>query len=877
MKHCIVFVLLLLGYFGTQAQATLEGKVHSTTGDALPRINILVYLPGSELLIAFAISDEQGNFQVRVKSTSDSLRIEASSIQHRNVQLTVANSSQRIDFEMMPEEQELKGVTVRAKAIEQRGDTLSFLVSSFARADDRSIEDVLHRIPGIEVLPTGKILYQGMPLNKFYVEGLDLMDGRYGVVSKNLPQKSVSTVEVFENHQPLKILEERVSSQQAALNIKLKRDITTTGTAKLGTGAAPLLWDVNITPMTFTKSFQVVSSYQSNNTGNDVSRQLKVLTLQDLLRNADRPNPNPDMLGIQDVSPPQIEERRYLDNRVHLINLNGLQRISKDFQLRANLYYINDRQQQEASLKRTLYTPTDTLAFSEDFDNSRHENYLMGEFTLSRNVAKNYLNNTLKVESRWDKRSGTVVNEDEKIGQSLDNPFRALSNSLRSVIPMGMHLIEFNSYISYDESPHSLRVVPGQFAGVLNDSLPYDESKQEVELTRFYTDNSAGVVLGWKRFTYTPRLGLAYRRQRLESNIYTYAQEGQSEAAGIFANNLEAIHSQVYFRNEVEYRKNKLTITVKLPLSWQGITLDDELLNEGQQLTRLLMDPRVMVDYKLTNFWRLRGGWNFTNSLGDIDGVHYGFIMKNYRSLSRNAAPLSESSRHSFSGHIAYRNPITSFFNTLTYVYTIGHTNLTYSSLVQDDGTTLTQALELAQTSYTQGLQLYTSKFFSATKTTITLHAGANQQQGTSLMNGELFDTKNRFYSIRPELNVRITPWLNTEYALDATLIETYIDEEQKSDISLLRHKVNIFAFPTRKQMISLETEYYDYKESQNFFADLLYRYTFSKPKLDVELRWNNIFGNKTYTSLQASTFTIYESVYQLRPSQVLVSVKFGF
>ena len=877
MKQLTVFAFLLLSYGAAPAQTSLTGSVQSTTDETLPRINIMVYLPDSEVLIAFAISDEHGHFVCGVKSDSDSLRIEVSSIQYRSVSRMIANVSQRVDFEMLPETHELKGVSVRARAIGQRGDTLSFLVSSFAREDDRSIEEVLRRIPGIEVESSGKILYQGMPLNKFYVEGLDLMDGRYGVVSKNLPQKSVSTVEIYENHQPLKILEERISSQQAALNIKLKRDITTTGTAKLGIGTAPLLWDVNITPMTFTKSFQMVSSYQSNNTGNDVSRQLKVLTLNDLVRHADRPTDKPMMLGILDVSQPQIEQRRYLDNRVHLINLNGLQRISKDFQLRANLYYINDRRQQEASLVRTLYTPADTLSFSEEFDNSLHDNYLLGEFTLSRNVKKNYLNNTLKIQSRWDNRTGTVFTPGENINQSLDNPFRSVSNSLRSVKPVGKHLVELNSYISYDQSPHRLSVMPGQFAGALNDSLPYEATKQQVELTRFYIDNSASVVLGWKGFTYTPRLGLAWRQQTLESQIHTLSTQTESAAGSAFANNLKARHSQAYLHNDVEYRKKKLTITLKLPLSWQQISLDEQASEEGQELTRILLDPRLMIDYKLTNFWRLRGGWSYTNSLGDIDGIYYGFILKNYRSLSRNAAPLSENTRHSFSAHLAYRNPITSFFNTLTYIYTLGHTNLTYSNLVQADGTSIIQARDLPQTTHIQSLQLYTSKFFSASKTTITLHAGLNQQKEKSLINGELFDTKNRFYNIRPELNVRITPWLNVEYALDATLMETYIDEEEKSNISLLRHKVNIFAFPTRKQMISLETEYYDYKESQNFFADLLFRYTFSKQKLDVELRWNNIFNNLTYTSLQASTFTVYESVYQLRPSQVLLSVKFGF
>ena len=57
----------------------------------------------------------------------------------------------------------------------------------------------------------------------------------------------------------------------------------------------------------------------------------------------------------------------------------------------------------------------------------------------------------------------------------------------------------------------------------------------------------------------------------------------------------------------------------------------------------------------------------------------------------------------------------------------------------------------------------------------------------------------------------------------------------------------------------------------------MLYRYTFTKQKIDIEFRWSNIFNAKTYTTYQASTFAIYESIYFLRPSQVFLSVKFGF
>jgi hypothetical protein len=96
------------------------------------------------------------------------------------------------------------------------------MVNSFSKEQDRSIGDVLKRMPGIEVLPDGKILYQGKAINKYYIEGLDLLEGKYNLANDNLPYQEVSQVQILENHQPIKTLDSLQFSDRSALNIKLK-------------------------------------------------------------------------------------------------------------------------------------------------------------------------------------------------------------------------------------------------------------------------------------------------------------------------------------------------------------------------------------------------------------------------------------------------------------------------------------------------------------------------------------------------------------------------------------------------------------------------------------------------------------------------------
>lgn len=877
MRILISSIFFILFWHNLSAQIMLQGIVKDTEGEVLPGVNFMVYLPNSSVMIAYAVSDGEGNFQTNINVISDSLDIVISSIQCRKKNLRIANTAQKLQIELEYDVKQLDAYTVIAKPIDRHGDTISYLVSAFAGKEDRAIEDVLRRMPGIEVEPDGKILYQGLPLQKFYVEGLDLMNGRYAAVSKNLPHGTVGTVEILENHQPLRILEDKVFSQQASLNLKLKRDITATATAKAGSGFSPFLWDANITPMIFTKKFQVVTSYQTNNIGNDVSQQLNIMTLDDLLQNAERPNEMPNILNIQTASTPGIEQKRFLDNNTHFYNFNGLLRLNRDFELRSNLYFINNKQKQAATIHRNIYTSSDTISFTENVNNRLQDKFLVSEFTLSRNVKKNYLNNTLKIQSRWDKKFGLINTGGEEISQTLKNPFKSISNELRSVNQVGKKLIEFQSFILYDHSPHSLEVSPGQFESVLNQDEPYNQLLQEMDLTRFFADHSAGFLFTLKRLTFTPRLGIAFRKQMMESTIFIRQHDEETEAGVNFINELNGRHTNAYFQTEVEYKKQQLTINAKFPLSWQEVYLKDFVSEKGQELNRFLFNPRFVINYKFSNFWKVRGSWSYINRIGDIEAVNYAYLLKTYRNLSQNAAVLSESSHINFSSRLEYKNPITSFFGSISYLYTISQNNLIYNNFIQPDGTSILQAVQQPNLSNSHSLNAQTSKYFSSAKTSVNIKANYNQRNGKALINEVLFNSTTQLFIFTPSLIFNVNSWINSEYELDATHINTQIENERRSNISLIKHKFNIFAFPTKKHLFSLSTEYYNLQGENNFFADFLYRYTISKRKIDIEFRWNNIFDAKSYTSYQSNAYSIYESGYSLRPSQLFLSVKFSF
>ncbi|MBO5810114.1 MAG: hypothetical protein J6R32_04715, partial [Bacteroidales bacterium] len=213
----ILFLILILVSMKVQSQTVIKGNITDTSGEPLFNVSVLVYNAGSNLIIAYGFSDIDGNYEINFNSPSDSLDIKTNSSFYEKITKRITNTSQTIDFVLKEEVYVLKGVTVMARPIEKTNDTIEYFVDSFVGLEDKSIEDVLRKMPGIEVEGNGQILYQGLPIQKFYVEGMDLMDGQYATISKNLPHQSVASVEIYENHQPIQLLQDRIETDRASL------------------------------------------------------------------------------------------------------------------------------------------------------------------------------------------------------------------------------------------------------------------------------------------------------------------------------------------------------------------------------------------------------------------------------------------------------------------------------------------------------------------------------------------------------------------------------------------------------------------------------------------------------------------------------------
>ncbi|NEM98354.1 carboxypeptidase-like regulatory domain-containing protein [Pontibacter burrus] len=864
-----------------QAQVKITGDVSDTAGIAVEGVSVVVLTQHDNLTLAFGLTDQNGVFSIEVDVAIDSLKVVAQALGYGRQQFVIGNTSQRLRFTLANQSLELREVTVKASPITSSNDTVSYLVTAFTDIKDRSIADVLRKMPGIEVEGNGRILYEGKPIQKFYIEGLDLLEGRYNLASNNLPAADVTSVQILENHQPIRILDSLVTSFSPSLNIKLKNNITTTGTAKVGTGVPFALWDANLTPMLFTRKHQLLASYQTNNAGHDVSTDLKTLTAEDLREQAEWGVSQGELLRLRELSPPRFSGERYLLNNAHLVSANYLRKISKDMQVRVSASYLNDYQRQVGETRSIFFTPGDTVTLRETKNNKLYTNAAEAGVTMYRNTADKFLENRLRLKGSWDSKWGSILSSGNSLRQDLVNPSYSAANRLRVIQPFGKQLIEFSSVVSLDIMRQQLNIEPGQFGGLMAERQQVDEMEQQLQSLAFHTYNTASLTKALDNWTLNQKVGVQLEHQELGSNLLSILYGEEPRQKSLAVNKLGWQRMRYFIESEAEYKTARWSINARLPVNYRVFEFGHIPHLSGNRLNGVTAEPGIAGRFNLTPMWKATASFRMTNHYGTLDQFTSAYLLRDYRTLQLYDAPLQERQTRNYMLGLAYRNALKSLFTNLTYTYSSSESNLLYQNSLNEDGSLVVSGIEQRNPMEYHSLAWQGSKYFSELRTTLKLGSNFYVSNRKQLLNDRLVDVAHRYYSVRTEVNAKLFEWLSVNYIANLSLLDGVVGQKNMGEVYQQDYILDLSFYPVENHYFGLKTDAYVTSGADNgtpkyYFTDAVYRFSFGKRKIDTELRWTNIFNTSEFIHVYTDGFARVENLYRLRPSQLMVSLKFA-
>ncbi len=877
MRSYLFFSVLFLLPFWSFAQFELTGTVQdSTSGAPIGSASVVVYPAGENSILGYDISDEEGHFKILVHTRADSLTLKISMLGYERFEQTLLAKAQSIPVHLSEKSVSLEEVFIRNPPIKQHGDTLIFDVDAFKSMKDRSIKEVLAKMPGIEIKPSGEIYYQGKPINKFYVEGLDLMGGQYNMIANNLQPDEVESVEILENHQPLKVLDSIVPSDQAAINLTLKKDVTLSGNLEAGGGAAPGLWYGSLTPMFFTKNFQALVTYQTNNTGTDVTEDFNSFSIS-AFRYGYRADSKNSWLSVAGPSTPSFSAKRWRDNEAHAGSVNVLFKDDNDFEYRINADYINRFTRREGGGETTYLLPQgDTLISREERRHARNQSMNVS-LSVERNKESNFLKNKLSFSGQWD-RAWSHINQNQLLSnQHLQAPYTGISNKFEIIFPWGKQLITLDSDIGYNESPQDLTLQPGVFANILSPGNPLDQVRQHVMNTRFYANHSLSFTKRLGKISLSFKPGIDFSRQELDSKIYL---EGLVKNNPDFKNAMRWQKLSTYLNVGASYKSDHLNLFLSLPFELTQYKIENHINGVEREKNPFVFNPSLWGYYEFWDYWKATISGGYSKGYGPMDDIYSGYLLSSYRNLGRQDVPLKEAISTRGRVGLQYRNPINSWFGRIGY----GRSKVQYDQInslkTLPDGSLIMEAKPMNHQLMSNSIYANISKFIMPLRTTFKLSTNYSYSKNDILFNGNMIENTNTGWHNSLNLSGDFTNWLTVEYTASLGLNTTKNVIQSEREINSQSHELGIYVYLFDNHTLNFSMEWlkntFAGSSQENFFGDFMYRFTLSKEKqIDIEFSVINIFNKKQYRNFSVGSYTLSESYYLLRPRQFLVKLRF--
>ncbi|WP_185226298.1 TonB-dependent receptor [Chryseobacterium indologenes] len=902
MKKIISLFLVFFFSILTLAQKTVSGKITDDDGVAIPSASVTIEEPGKDAILAYGITNSKGEYKVTFTSGEANVDLKVKAFNQKSVIRQISNSDQTLNFKMQSEATEIKEVQLKTKMITARGDTISYDLKAFNSKNDRTLADVMRKIPGIEVNKDGTILYQGNAINKFYVNGKDLMEGGYGTINNSLPKDAVQKVEVLENHQPVKILQDKVPSDQAAINIKLKNSVTMTGRGEVGTGFGdPWLWNVKLTPMFFGQKSQWVVNYKTNNMGEQVESEGNILAFGSSWEGKRTNISQNNWLSVENASTPDLPVKRYLMNSVHYLSANYLTNIDKkkEWELKANANYTNNAVERESnSINTDIQQGTQ---YNTRFLNNFYTDKLKGELIFTKNAKKGFFKNTTTFSQFWN-ADRAFAERNDKTGyrygnEALESPTSSFQNSLSTIIPWKEKMVNLKSYISYQNDKQVLEISPAnylQFPYKEKDSTklttikfaPGSSALQTFRIKSLDTSHSANISFSTKGWTFTPQVGIDFSTDKLTTNFDgTTINNSPDFTSPAYENDLKFTRVNPSASLGINYKSEAWMLFSNFPVNFNNIKAEDPLRNVSKSLNKVTFTPNIFAQYSFASFFKASMSGSISNNFGDIQTAYAGYILTSPGGFNvmdpKN--PIPQTNTKSGGLRLEYRNPLNNLFFNAGYRLSDVKNNLLASSAVNELGFSVIEYIERENKRTSNAYYAEIGKYFPKFKTNASVTFNTTDSKSQSRRNNEDINTKNNANTLGFKFNNTYFSWMSVDFNMTKSWNKQSngIIQNDLGKTEGYTHNLNVFFYPLENHTIGF---YWDQINSKlgntklnNGFFDVSYQFSWAKKKVDFELKWMNIADRKVFERITVGDATVTQTTMQLRPSQVMFTIKFNF
>ena len=894
MNKILCFFAILCTCVSFSQSVRFDGFIQDEQKNPLEMANIMAVNVATKAMDSYGITNDKGRFQLTLKPNT-AYSVKVSYLGMKSKEIVISTKAENIVQNIVMDDAgiELEGVEiVREMPVSIKGDTIVYNADSFKSGTEKKLEDVLKKLPGVEVNTDGEIEVEGKKVSKLMVEGKDFFDGDTKLGVKNIPADAIDKIQVLRNYNEVGALKGLENDQDnVAMNIKLKEGKKNFwfGDVTAGIGVAELDSRYIINP----KLFYYSPKYSINLITNFNNIGELPLTAQDYFKftggfkNLAKKGGSNFNVSSNDLGISILRNNRAKEIETKFGATNFAYSVTKAWNISGFGILSTSKTDLETKSQTTILDSGD----QQKRDELTHQKNNLGLFKLSSTYKPNdkfqfdydILTKISKQNENTDLLRESIVSNvstTETIFTNKKQDPTSINQNLSlyyTQSPKNIFAFEMQ-HLYQDENPFynaNLRTQPFDLSGYTS-----GQQRNDLNQDRFVKTNKLDAKLDYY-YMVTPKsninitLGNTFSYQDFNSHIFQMLDNGSRNDLNNPENNNQVNYNfnDTFLGFHYKILTGKFTLTPGV--SVHSYTMKNTQLGTdySQNFTKVL--PDLFALYQIKKSETLTYNFSLTNDFTDINQLAAGYVLSDYSSLFRgnryleNATSQVHSLRYFKYNMFNFEN----IFANATYTKKVDaiKTSADFTGINQSSSP---YNSNLADETFT-GMGNYGRSFLKNYKASV--NASFNWSKFNNIQNNELSTTESfvQSYTVKASTNYKNAP--NIEFGYNA-LINKYSGSTYYTDKPFARldyYFLNSFSFVS-------EYEFYHYyngnktvnNEYDFLSASLIYQKKNSKWEYKVSA--TNLLNTTYLNDDSFSQFSTRVSQYTVQPRYIIFSMKYN-
>ncbi len=885
MQKNILFLAFSLSLVQTlSGQVVFKGVVLDSLNNPISLASVVAsYTENEDEIIAYTTTKSDGEFTLKINENpaQSTLWVTYRHISFAPIKVSYKNTSQTVTAVLKEQKNQLQQVVLDAKKnIEIKGDTITYNIAGLKKEKDYTIEEVLARIPGVTIEENGQIKYQDKAIKHLYINGVDLLEGRYNIATRGIPADAVEEVDILQKHNHERINIGKRDSEDVAFNLKIKKDHSLVfGSVRSDAGVPLLTAKAEATPIYIKDTFQDIASAKTNNIGESLQYNGISLTSGNYDLTGNLLN-KLNILNTPNINGVILSNKYWLDNESVSLTNDALLKGKRDLILKAGANYnYNDSELSSAAQSVFFFGQDSTVVNRTNRNRLTTQDFYAG-LVQELNRDDLYFKNKLTINSQQSAGTSSLIQNDNPLNYVYHQDRLNLANLTSLKFAINKKLVDTGIYIEHTATTERGLSTPAVFTASIPGDTVTQQTQQDIRAAQFNVGTFAAHDFNIGAAKSQLKQTINYRAESLETQLYQGIMMPAVENPFPLTSDFElhTLSGTTSFNSSLKF--NKWTFSLSPALDFMNL---DKRERAAPQLDKranyVFLQPAASIGYKFNYQWNATVYGSYNSSVSRFEQLFNALVLTSPTGLNRNPNAINETRNMSLTGIVSYTNILKGMILFNRFNYNRGESDFTISSSIDAAGQLQVEAIALpnlaTQLSNTVNLN---KRFFNILKTEWSYRYDVLLSE--QVFNGLAQNARNTRHALGAEFGIDNNTWYVVTYKGQYNFGSSSATGFRATN-TFIKHDIILDFYTSSKSRINLGMESVNTSFSSSDVVNLntLFNASFHyKPnkKLFLRASLNNILNEGFFTTSQNSANFISQAQFSLRPRQFTIGLNFS-